>query len=166
MHKNLDYRRTVMQTYGCGQRGLAMIRHVLTLAMALGLTAQAGEAPFTGRFLGTGRACYGMLAVRTKTISWLTSFSQCQALPYELVERTDSGGRLRITWRFTRSIPACRYRLISLTHDGGSDQDIGWNVIGYGSEQSYLTDRSGGYTANTPDALSCYLVRDSGKNPR
>ena len=67
------------------------IRHVLTLCLAVGLTAQAGEAPFTGRFLGIGRACHGMLAVRTKTISWLTSFSQCQALPYELVERTDSG---------------------------------------------------------------------------
>ena len=143
-----------------------MIRRVLTLCMALGLAAQAGEAPFTGRFIGTGRACYGMLAVRTKTISWLTSFSQCQALPYELVEQTDSGGHLRITWRFTRSIPACRYRLISLTHDGGHDQDIGWNITGYGSEQSYLADRSTGYTANPPDALSCYLVRDSGKNPR
>ena len=143
-----------------------MIRRALILCLAVGLTAQAGEAPFTGRFLGTGRACYGMLAVRTKTISWLTSFSQCQTLPYELVERTDSGGRLRITWRFTRSIPACRYQLISLTHDGGPDHDIGWNVTGYGSEQSYLTDRSAGYPADAPDALSCYLVRDSGKQPR
>jgi hypothetical protein len=71
-----------------------------------------------------------------------------------------------LLWRFTRAIPACRYRLISLTHNGGSDQDIGWNVTGYGSEQSYVTDRSAGYTANMPDALSCYLVRGSGKNPR
>lgn len=142
-----------------------MIRGVLALCMVAGLTAQAGEAPFTGRFLGTGRACYGMLAVRTKTISWLTSFSQCQALPYELVERADSAGRLRITWRFTRNLPACRYRLISLAHNGGSDKDIGWNVIGYGSEQSYLADKAAGYTAAAPDALSCYLVREQGKNP-
>lgn len=143
-----------------------MMRRLLTLCMAMCLTAQAGEAPFTGRFLGTGRACYGMLAVRTQTISWLTSFSQCKALPYELVERTDEGGRLRITWRFTRSVPACRYSLITLTHDGGYDQDIGWNVIGYGSEQSYRTDRNAGYTADTPDALSCYLVRDDGQQVR
>jgi hypothetical protein len=143
----------------------AMIRHALTLCITMALTAQAGEAPFTGRFLGTGRSCYGMLAVRTQTISWMTSFSQCEA-PYELVEHTDSGGHLRITWRFTRSIPACRYPLISLTHDGGPDQDIGWNVTGYGSEQSYLRDKSAGYTAATADTMSCYLVRDSGKKPR
>jgi hypothetical protein len=142
-----------------------MIRCALTLCMAVGLTAQAGETPFTGRFLGTGRACYGMFAVRTQTISWLTSFSRCQAR-YKLVERTDNDGRLRITWRFTRNLPACRYELISLTHDGGPDQDIGWNVTGYGSEQSYITDKHNGYTASTPDTMSCYLVRDSGKEPR
>ena len=130
-----------------------------------GTDGQAGEAPFTGRFVGTGRACYGMLAVHTQTISWLTTFSQRQA-PYTLVEHTDSDGHLRITWRFTRSIPACRYHLISLTHDGGPDQDIGWNVTGYGSEQSYLADKRAGYTAATPDTMSCYLVRNSGKEAR
>ena len=139
-----------------------MIRSALALCIAVGLTAQAGEAPFTGRFLGTGRSCYGMLAVRTQTISWLTTFSRCQG-PYTLVERTDSDGSLRITWRFTRSLPACRYKLISLTHNGGTDQDIGWNVTGYGNEQSYVADKSVGYTAATPDTMSCYLVRDSGK---
>ena len=143
----------------------AMIRLALALCMAVGVTARASEAPFTGRFLGTGRACYGMLAVRTQTISWRTTFSQCQA-PYKLVERTDSDGHLRITWRFTRSISACRYQLISLTHDGGPDQDIGWNVTGYGSEQSYLADKRAGCPAASPDTMSCYLVRDSGKEPR
>lgn len=141
-----------------------MIGRVLALFLAAGLTAHASEAPFTGRFLGGGRACYGMLAVRTKTISWLTSFSQCKALPYELVERAGGGAGLRITWRFTRNIPACRYRLISLSHKGGPDKDIGWNVIGYGSEQSYLADKAAGYAADGPDALSCYLVRDEGKS--
>lgn len=143
-----------------------MIRRLLTLCTAVVLTAQAVEAPFTGRFVGTGRACYGMLAVRTQTISWLTSFSQCQALPYELAEQTDGDGHLRITWRFTRSTPACRYQIISLTHDGGPDQDIGWNVTGYGSQQSYLRDKSAGYKGATPDTMSCYLVRDSGQAPR
>ncbi|SEO53505.1 hypothetical protein SAMN05428959_109159 [Duganella sp. CF517] len=142
-----------------------MIRLALALCMAAGLTAQAGEAPFTGRFLGTGRACYGMLAVRTQTISWLTTFSQCQA-PHKLVEHTDSDGHLRITWRFTRIIPGCRYELISLTHDGGPNQDIGWSVTGYGSEQSYLNDKRAGYKAATPDTMSCYLVREADQKPR
>ena len=82
-----------------------------------------------------------------------------------MVERADNGGRLRITWRFTRNIHACRYQLISLSHDGGLNKDIGWIVNGYGSEQSYVADKTTGYTADAPDALSCYLVRDQGKQP-
>ena len=142
-----------------------MIRYLLTLYIAVGSSAQADESPFTGRFLGTGRACYGMLAVRTQTISWLTSFNQCQA-PYNLIERLDSNGRLRMTWRITQSKPACRYEIISLAHDGGANQDIGWTVTGYGSEQSFMNDKRAGYAAAAPDIMSCYLVRDSGKDAR
>ncbi len=141
-------------------------RRVLALCLVMGAPALASETPFTGHFLGSGRACYGMFAVRTKTISWLTSFSQCQALPYELVEHTDSAGRWRSTWRLTRSAPACRYRVISLAHNGGPNKDIGWIIIGYGSEQSYLADKASDFQADSADALSCSVVRDQGKDPR
>ena len=40
---------------------------VLAISLVIGLAAQATEPPFTGRFLGSGRACYGTLAVDAKT---------------------------------------------------------------------------------------------------
>lgn len=141
----------------------AMTGGVLIPFLLACLAARAAEPPFTGRFLGTGRACYGTLAVRSKTISWLTSFSQCRDLPYELVARDDGGGRLRLTYRFTRGAPACRYQLISLTHDGSRDQDTGWEVTGYGAAQSYLADKASAYTTHAPDTMSCYLIRDPGQ---
>lgn len=134
------------------------------ITVVIGLTAQATEPPFTGRFLGSGRACYGTLAVDATTISWLTSFSQCQAVPVELVERDDSGGALRVTYRFTRGAPSCRFGALSISHDGAKGVNTGWQVVGYASEARFLADKASGYTMNAPDMMSCALIRDPGKN--
>jgi hypothetical protein len=138
----------------------------IMLAAALVSTAVDAAAPvFTGRFLGTGRACYGSLVIRDKTMSWLTTFSQCRSLPYEVIERGDDGaGPSRLTFRLTRSVPACKYQVVSLTHNG-VDEGIGWEVTGYGNDRSFAADRAGGYKANTPDMMSCYLIRDPGVEP-
>jgi hypothetical protein len=135
----------------------------IVTAMAIGGTTVADTAPLTGRFLGTGRACYGTLAVRTKTISWLTTFSQCQSVPYKLLERSESSGQLRLTYRFEHAPASCRYRLVSVTHESAAGKDVGWEVTGYGSEGSYNADKSSGYTAKDGTTMSCYLVRDPGK---
>jgi hypothetical protein len=127
--------------------------------------AQAG-APFTCRFLGTGRACYGSLAVQTKTVSWLTSFSRCQALPVDLIEQDGVGGSLRRTYRFTRVSPSCRFEVLSLTHDGSKPQDIAWQVVGYPTEASFLRDKAEGFSTNVPDIMMCNLIRDPGKKGR
>lgn len=136
------------------------------ISVAISLGAQAAAPPFTGRFLGTGRACFGTLAVHTKTVSWLTSFSQCQALPVELVERDDSGGALRLTYRFTRGTSLCRFGVLSLAHDESKDLDTGWQVVGYATEASFRADKANGYTRNAPDMMSCYLIRDPARNVR
>ena len=137
---------------------------VAAISIAIGIAAQAAEPPFP--FLGSGRACYGTFAVHAKTVSWLTSFSQCQAVPVELVERDDSGGALRLTYRFTRGASSCRFRTVSLAHDGSQSQEIGWQVVGYASEARFLEDKASGYTMNAPDMMSCSLIRDPGKNDR
>lgn len=129
------------------------------------VSAQA-ETPFTGRFLGTGRACYGTLAVQTKTVSWLTSFSQCQTMPVDLIEQDDSGGSLRQTYRFTRGSTSCRFGVVTLTHDGSKNQDIGWQVVGYPTEASYLEDKARGFSTSAPDIMACYLIRDPGQDAR
>lgn len=135
---------------------------LIAAAMATG-GAVADTAPLTGRFLGTGRACYGTLAIHTKTISWLTTFSQCKSVPYKLVERSESAGQLRLTYRFEHPPASCRYRVVSLTHNTAAGEDQGWQVTGYDTEASYSADKASGYTAKDGDIMSCYLVRDPGK---
>jgi hypothetical protein len=138
-------------------------RSSAAISIAVGLAAQAAEPPFTGRFLGTGWACYGALAIQAKTVSWLTSFSQCKALPVALADRDESGGSLRITYRFTRSASSCRFSVVSLFHDGSKDQNTGWQIVGYVTMASFLAGKASGYTMNTPDMMSCYLIPDAAK---
>lgn len=139
---------------------------VAALTIAFGVVAHAAEPPFTGRFIGSGRACYGTLAVDAKSVSWLTSFSQCQAVPVELVERDDSGGVLRVTYRFKTGSSSCRFGALTLSHDGSKGADLGWQVVGYPSEARFIEDKSSGYTMNSPDMMSCALIRDPGNGAK
>ena len=122
---------------------------------------RAEISPFSGRFQGTGRACYGTLAVTAKTISWITPFSQCKSMGYELVERNSREGQMRITYRLKPGAGNCRYTVLALTHSGTVD-GAGWEVTAYGSETSYRTDKFNGYKTRSEDMLSCPLVRDDG----
>ncbi len=94
--------------------------------------ASAVDSPFTGAFIGTGRACYGGLHIRPRTISWLTPFSQCQK--------------------------SCRFDVLYLDHPDIPNLDIDWGIIGYLSLESYETDKRNGYKAPLPNSLSCSLV--------
>lgn len=127
--------------------------------------AQAETRPFTGRFLGSGRACYGTLDIREKTISWLTTFSQCKSMSYQLIERYARKAGSRMTFRLRPGAGAggCRYSILSLTHSG-SAADSGWEVTGYGSEQSYTNDKAGGYEIQSADQMPCYLIRQPGRS--
>jgi hypothetical protein len=127
---------------------------LIASSIALGETSS-----LTGRFLGTGRACYGTLDVRSKTISWVTPFSECKSAPYEVVEHDKSKDELRLTYRLKGQASNCRYRMLSLSHRG-SAPDTGWGVTGYGSERTYQADKASGYRTKAPDMMSCYLVRD------
>lgn len=145
------------------------MRSVRAAAAAVGMALSVGvhaDTPFTGRFIGTGRACYGSLAVQPETVSWLTSFSQCRTLPVALIEQDDSGGSPRRTFRFTRGSPSCRFEVLSLTHDSAKGMDIGWQVVGYPTQASFLQDKASGFTTNTSEMMACYLIRDPGKNVR
>ncbi|GAB2879213.1 hypothetical protein GCM10027277_55590 [Pseudoduganella ginsengisoli] len=140
-------------------RGLICTAAITLVCVAPAI--QAHTEKLTGTFTGTGRACFGKLVVHAKTISWSTTFSRCESLPYELIEQTTDADVDRYSFKFTRYSPQCRYRYITVTHRGASGTDIGWDVIGYGSEQSYLADKANGYTANAPDTMACYLIRES-----
>jgi hypothetical protein len=131
------------------------------VSLALVATADGGtEPPFTGAFSGTGRSCYGRLFVRTRTISWLTPFSQCQQVPYRLVEQERRGNERRLTFELERRPRRCRYGVIHLRHRDTPEQDIGWEVIGYASLDDYRADEARGFKADSPTAMSCSLVTE------
>jgi hypothetical protein len=99
--------------------------------------------------------------VAEKTISWMTPFSQCKSMGYELIERGSREGQMRMTYRLKPGAGSCRYTVLTLTHRGTVD-GTGWEVTAYGSETSYRTDKSNGYKTRSEDMLSCPLVRDDG----
>jgi hypothetical protein len=142
---------------------MRIIRHAFIGAfLVTTLTVQAEPKPLTGRFQGSGRACYGTLTIQAKTISWLTPFSQCKSMSYELVDPEKHKGRAGLTYRLTSQAGNCRFAILSLTHAGPAE-NTGWEVTGYRSEQSYRADKSSGYQSKAEDVMSCYLVRNPEK---
>lgn len=132
---------------------------LVCMAAVAALNVQAQEVSPPALFHGTGRACYGSLSIGPQTITWKTPFSECQAASYSHAEHSDSAGHTRDTYLLKKTNKACRFRVLSLTHADDKSADIGWEVSAYGNEASYNVDKASGYTASTPDMMSCYLVR-------
>src|SRR5882672_2140538 len=95
----------------------------------------AADSPFTGAFEGTGRACYGGLYIRTRTISWLTPFSQCQSVLYEVIERLEKGNQRQFAFHLKQRREKCPFDVLYLNHSDTLNPDTGWHVIGYSSVQ-------------------------------
>jgi hypothetical protein len=118
--------------------------------------AASAVAPKVERFLGTGRACYGALTITPKTLSWITPFSRCDPVSFQIVEQ-DPG---RTTFRMAETMSECRYQVLSLTHQHPDDPDKGWHVTGYRDESSYREHKATSFSSNQSRTLSCYLIRD------
>ncbi len=143
--------------------GIAAIAVGALLAYAVAARgASSREARFTGAFSGTGRACYGRLFVRTKTVAWLTPFSQCPRTRYRIVDDERDGNARALTFALERRPKGCRYAVIHLRHHHDEpDPAIRWEVFGYATLDDYRQDRASGFTAAQPTSISCYLVRDA-----
>lgn len=128
------------------------------------LYVQAQEVSQPALFHGTGRACYGSLSIGPRTIAWNTPFNQCQAASYSHTEHSNNAGHTRDTYLLKKTNKACRFRVLSLTHADDKSAEIGWEVSAYGNEASYNADKASGYTANTPDMMSCYLIRTANRS--
>lgn len=139
-----------MRTLGRVIGAVSLIVPTLVLAEA---------SAITGRFVGSGRACSGTLNLSEKTISWQTTFSQCKAAPYQVIEQTNEGNRMRLTVQVNVKASRCLYSIVSLSHHGTA-ADTGWEVTGYGKKESYEADKASGYQSRAPDIMSCYLVRE------
>ena len=109
---------------------LAVMLFATSAAPALSYGA---GAPFTGVFQGEGRACFGGLFVRSKTIEWTSSFSKCGPVRYEILDKDMTGEHPRIAYRLMERSKQCRNAVIALTHYN----DEVWDVKGYPSVEAY-----------------------------
>lgn len=139
-----------------------LVGFFITSFLATITIAKAQSLPFAGRFQGTGRACHGTLAASTRTLSWHTTFSQCESMTHEQIGQEKQGDKTRMAYRRKGNSASCRYAVLTLTH-AGTMNDTGWEVTGYGSEQSYQADKASGYRSKGQDIMSCYLVRQPEK---
>lgn len=110
----------------------------LSKAVVLGLVSLAGvavaaDAPFTGVFNGTGRACFGALYVRTRTIEWITTYSICKPSRYEVLEKDLTGDHKRIAFRIKTRSRHCLYEVFELQQDSR----YGWSAGGYQSLEAF-----------------------------
>jgi hypothetical protein len=138
-----------------------MWQAILFLAVVAGLPVQAASLTPRATFTGEGRSCHGSLAITAPTISWMTPFSQCKAVPVQLLERRDENGHVRLTYRLKRQPRHCLYRIVMLHHESSANDDDAWSVVGYGSAETYESDKKSGYTLNAPDMIICPLTRQT-----
>lgn len=119
----------------------------------------AADKIFTGVFEGTGRACYGALYVRTKTIEWNSTFSLCKAIHYEVLESKKSDGDYeRIVFHLKKQSSQCRYSVIEVEHVNG----YYWNAKGYQSLEGFQNKELPDWRNSAlPErgVLSCTLIR-------
>ena len=119
--------------------------------LAGSVTAAAADI-VDGNYMGSGRACYGMLTITAQRITWTTPFSQCRTSSYAVLDRDVGPGGVRVAYQLRNPGTACRYSVLVLTHRAKADMQIGWNVTGFPSLDDTLRDRRDA-------ALGCYLYR-------
>jgi hypothetical protein len=124
---------------------------VLAALSPLGLIA-GGDGAFTGTFEGSGRACYGNLVIKPKTISWKTPFSSCGDVPYEIIEQKSQGSEQRIIYLLKKRNKECLFSVISLHHGDSPRPDLDWEATGYLSLDDFKAD-------SIANSTSCPLVQ-------
>jgi len=115
------------------QTSRSAVLALLVLAGTAGTGTATADAPFTGVFSGTGRACSGGLYVRTKTIEWNSSFSVCKPARYRVLEQDLARDHGRIAFRLDARSRQCRYEVI----EAERISTYGWSVQGYQSLEAY-----------------------------
>ncbi|MFC5475381.1 hypothetical protein [Paraherbaspirillum soli] len=105
----------------------------LCLAVALTSNAAAADKPFTGKFFGNGRACYGGLYVRSRTIEWHSTYSACERGRYQVLEQDMNGTEPRIAYLLKQRSKHCRYEVIELYQYN----DEVWSAKGYRSLEAF-----------------------------
>jgi hypothetical protein len=113
--------------------------------------------PFTAAFMGSGRMCGGGLYIREKTISWLTQFSQCQRVPFEVIEQWGEGNERNIVFLLKRKPPKCQFGVIYLIHNPDPDFGVLWHAIGYTDAAAFRRGRDSNWHYRSSFSKWCSL---------
>jgi hypothetical protein len=139
------------------------ISSLMTGFVAMGISASRADDlpsrpwPFTAAFMGSGRLCYGGLYIREKTISWLTPFSQCQRIPFEVIEQWGEGNERNIVFRLKHKPPNCKFGVIYLRHNPDPNFGILWEALGYAGEVTYRRGKQSNWLYQPWPSFSCPL---------
>ncbi|MGJ7529155.1 hypothetical protein [Variovorax sp. GB1P17] len=109
---------------------------VLLLALDLAGAAFAADRPFTGYFVGNGRACTGNLYIRTQTLEWHTPFSICKSTGYKVLEKDFTGAHKRLALQLKSRSKHCGSAVIQVEQAAGVSP-YSWNVTGYPSLEAF-----------------------------
>ncbi|WP_439892450.1 hypothetical protein ACS7SF_08110 [Ralstonia sp. 25C] len=107
-------------------------RSLVAAALLAAQPAMAAE-PLTGTFRGDGRACFGALFVRPKTIEWNASFFTCGPTRYKVIEQDLSGDHSRAAFKIEDPRKRCGLVVIEVYRYN----DTFWNVKGYPTLEAY-----------------------------
>ena len=69
-------------------------RLLIALSLLAAQSAMAADT-LTGTYRGDGRACFGALFVRPKTIEWNASFFKCGPARYKVLDQDLAGDKPR-----------------------------------------------------------------------
>ncbi|MDE2428856.1 MAG: hypothetical protein KGM99_09020 [Burkholderiales bacterium] len=83
----------------------------------------------TGVFQGQGRACFGKLYIRQKSIEWHTSFSACERSAYSVIDKDLTGTKPHMAFLLHKTNPKCHFRVIGISFDPAYPDY--WNAVGY-----------------------------------
>jgi hypothetical protein len=113
---------------------MRVLRRVLVIsALVVSHLAIAADKPFTGVFRGEGRACYGALFVRTKTIEWNAGFFKCGPARHELLEQNLTAEHPKVVFKIDDPRRQCGLAVIELEYYNA----YFWEVKGYPSVEAY-----------------------------
>ncbi|MCH8620363.1 hypothetical protein [Undibacterium sp. TS12] len=135
-------------------RNMLRMLCLLILALLDHGNADAASQTYTGVFQGQGRACFGKLFLRKKTIEWNSSFSVCKPVAYTILKIDMDSASPHIAVLLKHKNKTCRQAVIAMTLDPAFPQF--WLVQGYTSQQDYEHRKEEDVDART---LSCGMQK-------
>ncbi|MGN7101939.1 hypothetical protein ACTHR6_10035 [Ralstonia holmesii] len=126
----------------------------LLIAVSL-LAAQSAMAAdtLTGTFRGDGRACYGALFVRPKTIEWNASFFKCGPTRYKVIEQDLSGDHPHAAFKIDDHRKRCGLAVIEVSRYS----EFSWSVKGYQTMEAYQKREEPGWKDSADPARQVAL---------